>query len=467
MRNLILTKISDSLLNLISSANIQNIHFLLAVSGGADSVAMLLAMDELRTKFKFGISVITVNHNVRPADESMEDVLFVKDICGKFSPPVRCIIAEIPENKAAGLASKRKKGLEEACRILRYAEFEKACSALNCDFIVTAHTKNDFYETVLMRLFMGAGSSSVLGIAKKHGKYLHPMLEVERCEAESYLRLKKILWREDVTNKSLDYLRNKVRLSLIPVLSGIFGGWQSGLDKTLEKIALDERFVSDSFNSYLKNIPYWQNTEGAFSVFCRFEDFENMPPCFKIRFLQEGFTVLGVKTRVSFHSVKAFLEIGKKHDSVIAGGLVLEKNKDKLILKYANSSLSSEQEDESESGYMVWINSSCSFFCPAGNFHVEEKDGKFFIRHADDTDGMGPFYIPFCVRSRLKGDTIQISRKSKKTIKKLLNELTSDSFKRKIVPIIEEKGRVAAVYGKAAGLKNFYSPSFGGKDEIP
>lgn len=471
MRSVAVSKISKSIFKLISLPCMRKypVHFLLAVSGGADSVALLFVMEELRKKLNFDISVVTVNHNIRRAEESKADVLFVKSLCEKFSPPVKCLAAEIPVQKISELAVKRRKGLEEAARILRYEEFEKACKFFNCSFILTAHTKNDFYETVLMRLFMGAGTSSVLGIAEKRGKYFRPMLEVSREEVEAYLNLKKISWKEDSTNASQTYLRNKIRLSLIPVLNSVFKGWQSGLDKTLSKIALDEKFVSGTFN-YLKKNYSWKErgTGDDKEIYCKFTDFEKIPPCFKLRFLQDGFVVLGLKKRISFSSIEKLMKADKQKEKICAGGILLRIHGENLVLKTERNSAEACEEGlkPKKCGYMAWINSECGFSCPAGNFRVEKKTEGFFLLHEDDKTGIGPFALPFCVRSRLNGDSIQITKNYKKTLKRLLNEWTSDLFKREIVPIIEKNGSVTAVYGKAVGLKNLYTYRFEGENDI-
>lgn len=468
MRSSAVSKIQSSIIELISSLPFRqsSLHFLLAVSGGADSVAMLFALEELRKKIKFNISVVTVNHNIREAEESLSDSLFVEKLCKNFCPPVPCIIAEIPEKKVVYTAAERKKGLEEAARFLRYAEFKKVCNALNCDFIFTAHTKNDFYETVLMRIFKGAASYSVLGIAKKRGKYFRPMLEVTRSEVESFLKLKNVLWREDSTNASPSYLRNKIRISLLHVLDEIFCGWRKGLDKTLAKIALDEAFVSNAFNSYLHNISYWQSRErtGGNEVFCKAAEFDKMPDCFKMRFLQEGFIALKLNKRISFSSIKKFINTASSVRQICASGIIFEREKEEIILKPQD--LTPPMSEQEKYGYMVWVKEEEEFSCIAGSFRVKEKTQGFFLFHENDKDGIGPFSVPFCIRSRLNGDSIQISKRTAKTVKRVLSEWTENLFKRAVVPIIEEKGRIIAVYGKAVGLENLYACQYGGDDAV-
>ena len=191
-------------------------HFLLTCSGGADSTALLIAFQQLQPVLSCRLSVITVNHNIRSAEESAADSAFVAELCSRFEPPVPCTVAEIPVGDVARSAKERRRGTEDAARTLRYRLFEKTADFVSADFIVTAHNLSDVYETVLMRLFQGGGTASLAPMPVRRGRYLRPLITVERGSIEAFLRQQGIAWREDATNAEDTYLRNRIRHYLLP-----------------------------------------------------------------------------------------------------------------------------------------------------------------------------------------------------------------------------------------------------------
>ena len=135
-------------------------RFLLACSGGADSTALLLAFHQLQTRLHCRLTAVTVNHNIRSAEESAADSAFVAELCSRLEPPVPCVIAEIPAGEVARYAKERNRGMEDAARTLRYRLFEETAASVGADYIVTAHNRSDVYETALMRLFQGGNTAS-------------------------------------------------------------------------------------------------------------------------------------------------------------------------------------------------------------------------------------------------------------------------------------------------------------------
>ena len=207
MSSKLLPKIYSSF-RLINNLSSKPVKLLLAVSGGADSIALLHLTNELKNKLNFSICVVTINHNIREYTESRGDAEFVKDVCSNLlDEKIECSIVEVPKGKIESLAHSRKKGIEEAARFVRYKIFEKAKDFFNADYILTAHTKDDFYEGVLMSIFTGASPSSLLGMKMKRGYYLKPLLNIEKKDLKEYLNEKNLKWREDSTNSSLSYLR--------------------------------------------------------------------------------------------------------------------------------------------------------------------------------------------------------------------------------------------------------------------
>lgn len=446
MTSMLVSEVHSSISSVCS---LENKRLLLAVSGGADSVALLHLVSELRSKLNFSIYVVTVNHNIREENESRGDAEFVKELCStSFKEKIECVVVEVPRGKIKALAISRKKGVEEAARFVRYKIFEKVKSFFKADYILTAHTKDDFYEGVLMSIFEGSSPSSLLGMKMKRGYYLKPILNIEKKQLQQYLHEKGIEWREDSTNHSLDYLRNKIRLCLIPSLNLVFSGWRSGLSKTLSKLYLDERYINAAYNSFLKTIDYWRCEKDGV-VYCRDSEFLSMPDCFKIRFLQEALVLLKINHRVTYSSITNLIKAYREGDEVSYNGITLIIKNDKRVLQKRKS----EKLDKSKKGYMIWVDKETSILIGNVKLFVEKRDGGYFVCSEKDCVGVGPFQLPFCIRSRLQGDVIKVNGKEK-NVKSILTSYKLSLQEKDMLPIIEVDGEIEALYLKIFGLKN-------------
>lgn len=188
----------------------------IAVSGGADSVALLRAMVELREELGIVLSVVHLNHGIRGA-ESDTDAEFVAQMAADHKLYLHQASEDVPS-----FAKKWKLSTEAAARRSRYELFKAVLAEGNVDKIATAHTRDDQAETVLMRILRGAGTRGQAGIhpVLKVGKgaIIRPMLEISRPEVEAYLNSLGQEWREDSTNKDVAYTRNRVRHGLLPIL---------------------------------------------------------------------------------------------------------------------------------------------------------------------------------------------------------------------------------------------------------
>ena len=207
-----------------------------AVSGGADSVAMLLAMQEANArKESLGVvlSAAHVHHGLRGADADADEA-FVVELCGRLGVPLRVLRVDTAARQAA-----TGEGMEEAARTLRY----EALQGLEVDAIATAHTLDDQAETVVMKMLRGAWTEGLSGIAPvvegAGPRLVRPMLGVRRAEVEEFLRARGQVWREDATNRDVAMTRNRVRHELMPVLRG-FNPGVDGLLAGMADVARDE-----------------------------------------------------------------------------------------------------------------------------------------------------------------------------------------------------------------------------------
>jgi tRNA(Ile)-lysidine synthase len=180
---------------------------LIAVSGGADSTALLYLMSVLAPEWGLRLGVLHVDHGLR--EGSAADAEFVRDLGRRLGVPV----------EVAGVTVDRRGSLEEAARTVRYAALDAHADRLGAQRIAVGHTADDQAETVLMRLLEGAGVRGLAGIPPVRGRIIRPLLAVRRHALRTLLERAGLGWREDPTNQDLKFVRNRVRHELLPLLA--------------------------------------------------------------------------------------------------------------------------------------------------------------------------------------------------------------------------------------------------------
>ena len=259
-RTSLINKVEDSLLSLVPGG-LDN-SFVLMVSGGSDSVALLLLLCELCTDARGStdnLLVLHVNHQLRGAD-ALADEHFVRELCEELG-----ISCEVACADVAAFAKKTGVGVEQAGRTLRYELAEQARVALSAEpgaheptgrtwhpegYILTAHTAEDRAETLLQRIIVGGGSGSLASIPKRNGFVLRPLLECSRQELQSWLTEKSMsvqgsLWREDATNLDTSYSRAFVRHELLPLLAERNPRILESLNRTAEILTSESSWIDE------------------------------------------------------------------------------------------------------------------------------------------------------------------------------------------------------------------------------
>ena len=190
---------------------------LVGVSGGADSVALLVLLQRLRQALGIRqLSMAHVHHGWRGA-EADADAAFVVDLGQRWEIPVA-----VERVDAAAVAAAQRLSLEDAARRVRYAALARAAARFNARIVAVAHTRDDQAETVLMRLVRGSGLAGLAGMtpARPLGglRLVRPLLGVWRAEVEAFLRAEGIAVRQDSSNTDRTFLRNRIRHELLPLL---------------------------------------------------------------------------------------------------------------------------------------------------------------------------------------------------------------------------------------------------------
>ena len=215
------------------------LHLAAAVSGGADSMALLRILLALQPEFGFVLSACHVNHGLR-GESADRDEAFVRAECARLGVPLRVFhAAEMADE--VGLPSEH--AGEDWARRLRYACFARLCGE-GIDVVATAHTANDQAETLLLRLARGTGLHGAAGIRPKRGCYLRPLLALTRQDTESFCRAVGQAWVTDETNATDAYARNRVRRAALPALQSTNGAAAENLARFCEKAARADAYFA-------------------------------------------------------------------------------------------------------------------------------------------------------------------------------------------------------------------------------
>ncbi len=187
-----------------------------AVSGGADSTALLLALHGQAATLGIGLSAAHLHHGIR-GEEADADLAFLRDFCARLDIPLHVEHADVPASAASD-----RETLEEAARNARLGFFDRLLAAGHATALATAHTEDDQAETVMMKLLRGAWTEGLGGISpvleRERGRMIRPLLGASRKQVIAFLQAANQPWREDSSNQSSAHTRNRIRASLMPLL---------------------------------------------------------------------------------------------------------------------------------------------------------------------------------------------------------------------------------------------------------
>ena len=217
--------------------------YLVALSGGADSVALLLVLKELG----YSIEAVHCNFHLR-GEESLRDEQYCKGLCEREDIPLH--IAHFDTKEYADL---HKVSIEMAARDLRYKYFFQLKDDLQAAAICVGHHKEDSVETILINLLRGTGLSGMMGISPDANSIIRPLLSVSRQEIEQYLEERKVNYVTDSTNMIDDVVRNKIRLNIIPLLKEINPSVNDAILTTAQHLTDANIILQDSLEKTVKN----------------------------------------------------------------------------------------------------------------------------------------------------------------------------------------------------------------------
>lgn len=232
---------------------------LVGLSGGADSVALLEVLCQMRAEFGLRLYAVHIHHGIREAAD--KDVKFCESLCAQKKVPFSCEKVDVPL-----LAEKEGMSIEEAGRKARYDVFENYRQKENLDVIAVAHHKNDQAETMLFQLFRGSGLRGLSGIPYKREHIVRPLLAVTRKEIEAFMQKEGLLFVTDETNGSDAYTRNKIRRHILPVAEDISAGAIENMNRTATLLWETQDFMEKESTCFLEQYARCEEEQIAIPV---------------------------------------------------------------------------------------------------------------------------------------------------------------------------------------------------------
>lgn len=224
------------------------------ISGGTDSVCLLFMLLKLQKELGFALMAVHVNHGIRGA-EAERDEAYVKRLCRQWNVRLKVYRENVPEYaKEHGMTE------EEAGRDIRRTCFCKVLKEWGGTKIALAHHENDNVETLLWNLCRGTGIRGLGGIAPVNDVWIRPLLCVKRREIESYLKKRGISYCTDTTNADRRYMRNRIRMDVIPYLEDCVNTESvSHMGKTMERMYELEQYILEEVGQYKESCTGWKN----------------------------------------------------------------------------------------------------------------------------------------------------------------------------------------------------------------
>jgi tRNA(Ile)-lysidine synthase len=258
---------------------LHNHRTLLAVSGGADSMVMCHLFQEAGLEF----GVAHCNFRLRGEASDLDEALVKAWATSHHIPFFNTGF------DTARIATERKKGIQETARDLRYAWLEDIRQQHNFQWIATAHHANDNVETLLMNLFKGTGMSGLHAIPEQNGKVIRPLLFAPRSELREYAVTHSVPFREDASNISDKYLRNAVRLNILPVIEQYFPNVIGQVQESIERFAEGEKLYRKEIDRQIEKLVQLRGNDRYISVKALRQLETARAICFEV-FREYGFT---------------------------------------------------------------------------------------------------------------------------------------------------------------------------------
>ena len=403
---------------------------LAAVSGGRDSMVMLHLLLELQKTQKFHLAACHFNHRLRGV-ESDDDEAFVRAQCAELGVPLKLGSGDVKRRAAATGES-----IETAARTLRYAFFDEALAECSGDRLVTAHHADDNAETLLINLIRGAGLQGLTGIPPRRGNIVRPLLGATREALAAYSAEHGVPFREDSSNQNTEFLRNRLRQELMPMLQELNPQLTQTLGKTLRLLRSDNDYLNArAYELFTKARPAADNFVISAALFAAtpasvatraarriFEEMGETPPAARLE---------DILTLARGSDPSGVLQLG--------GGLLVQRVYDDLLFTTEEETLPAFRPVTLNLSGETAINSRWRATCREEVCPAERETGVCYLARSAAEQLL-------TVRSRKIGDALTLRQGSgRKTLKKLFIDEKVPRLVREQVPVLDRTGECIAV----------------------
>ena len=434
-----------------------------AVSGGCDSTVLLHLLHEMAASWKLKLATLHVNHQLR-GKASDQDEAFVRKLAQKYKIPFFTTKVSIKK-----LAHRQKMSLEEAARAVRYEFFERILKTKHAQKLVMAHSQDDQAETVLMRIMNGTGLQGLQAIRPKRklngADLIRPLIEVSRREIRAYAKVNKIKFREDKTNRELQFVRNKIRLKLIPFMEENFNPQvKKALARLPHLLDVDLSFLDETAETFFHRYAVVNKNE---NISFPKQSFLELKPSIQYRLLERALSKLG-KAELNFDHWNRFSELlmeKRQFKFQFPKKLIAAVTPNQIKIKYARQTPISffYSLNLGESVYMSEIDMTLS--CEKVNNGHPQGGAPTHVPSNDDwldalkkTDPSFDIFdrallkFPLTIRSRKAGDRFQpLGQQKRSKLKSFLINKGIPVEDRDCLPIVLSNHQIAWVSGVAMG----------------
>lgn len=407
---------------------------LVAFSGGPDSTALLHLLHEIRSST---VVCCHVDHHLRDEAERANEDRTVAASAAMIG--VQLHIRRLGENEILETARAQKRSVEEVARELRYSLLREVQRETGAGWIALGHTRNDQVETILMRLFQGSGIGGLKGIPEFRPAILRPLLGTSRSELLDYLAHNGLPFAEDSTNLEPVYLRNRIRLTLLPAIESIFPGFLDAVAESGRSIALADEALEFASKTLLD----WRQTPDGFEI--EAERLMSVPHAIRMRSLLTRLNQLGVGGRVP----NGFFAPLRRHQ-VGCEGTILRGRGVRMDERGGIIRLLRDVVLPAKKSYLIRVHG-------LNLYHITRTlSMEVTSRRCAGTIGNAVCAAleqgrqPVVVRSRRPGDSILMESGTKK-LKKLFADWGVKHRHRDLIPIVEDRSGIVAVAGSPFG----------------
>lgn len=303
---------------------------IIGLSGGPDSVCLLYILNAFRERLKLNLAALYIDHGLRPEETPIE-IEFCRKLCEELNVPFMTKSIDVQ-----AYANTYKINKQEAARQLRYHAFEEIALVNKFERIALGHTSDDQAETLLMRLLRGSGPTGLACIPPVRGKIIRPLIDVERKEIEKYLHDNGINFIIDSSNLKSDYLRNKIRYSVIPLLKEFNPDIIETLSKTAAIFRDEERYFEILVTKALMKL-ISRKTNGRIELFL--SPFEIMDKVIIRRVLRRAIDETRGLRGISFIHIEDMIDLIKEGK---AGDRIYLPRGVRVIKEYSTITITSE-----------------------------------------------------------------------------------------------------------------------------